>query len=55
MRKLRLMCGHIRIEKIRKQDIQDKLRLTSMVDKMRKVTLKCFGHIKRRKYVPEEV
>ncbi|PHU30868.1 hypothetical protein BC332_02961 [Capsicum chinense] len=38
----------IRRDKIRNEDISDKVGVASMVDKMRKATLRSFGHVKRR-------
>lgn len=31
----RWMCGNIKSDKIKKEDIQDKMRMTSVMDKMR--------------------
>lgn len=40
MRMLRLMCSHIRIDKIRNEDICDKVGVTSVVDMMREARLR---------------
>ncbi|KAG5610037.1 hypothetical protein H5410_021318 [Solanum commersonii] len=48
MRILRWMCGHTRSDKIRNEDIRDKVGVASMVDKMREERLRWFGHVKRR-------
>lgn len=42
------ICGHMKRKQIRKEDIQDKVGLTLVVDNMRKVKLRYFGHVKRR-------
>lgn len=34
------MCGHTWRDRIRNEDIRDKVRMTSVVDKMREVKLK---------------
>jgi len=48
MRMLRWMCGHTRSNKIRNEDIRDKLGVASVVDKMAKVRLRWFEHVKMR-------
>ncbi|XP_070035945.1 uncharacterized protein [Nicotiana tomentosiformis] len=53
MRMLRWMYGHTRLDKIRKDDIQEKVGVAPMDDKMREVRLRCFGHVRRRSiYAP---
>lgn len=42
MRMMRWMCGHIRLERIKNEDIQDKVEVASMVNKMREAILKWF-------------
>ncbi|KAG5572943.1 hypothetical protein H5410_062709, partial [Solanum commersonii] len=50
MRMLCRMCGHTRSDMIRNEDICDKVRVTSVEDKMRK---RWFGHVKiKYKYAP---
>ncbi|XP_059285302.1 uncharacterized protein LOC132038635 [Lycium ferocissimum] len=48
MRMLRWMCGHTRSNRIRNEDIRDKVGVASVEDKMREVRLRWFGHVKRR-------
>jgi len=48
MRMLRCLCGHTRSDKIRNDDIRFKVGVAFMVDKMKKVRLGWFGHVKRR-------
>lgn len=48
MRMLRWMCGHTRSDKIRNENIWNKVGVASVVDKMRKVRPRWFGHVKRR-------
>ncbi|XP_060189176.1 uncharacterized protein LOC132618126 isoform X2 [Lycium barbarum] len=48
MRMLRWMCGHTRSDRIRNEDIRDKVGVASVEDKMREARLRWFGHMKRR-------
>lgn len=41
------MCGHTKRDRIRNEDIRDKIGVT-FVDKMRKARLRQFGHVKKR-------
>lgn len=47
-------CGHTRCDKIKYEDIQDKVGVTFMVDKMRQVRLRWFGYVKRCGAHPSE-
>lgn len=42
------MRGHPRREKIRNEDIRGKVRVASVVDKMREARLRWFEHVKGR-------
>ncbi|KAF3665146.1 hypothetical protein FXO37_11164 [Capsicum annuum] len=42
------MCRHTRCIKNRNEDIRDKVIVASVVDKLREVTVRWFGHVKRR-------
>ncbi|KAG5611953.1 hypothetical protein H5410_023234 [Solanum commersonii] len=42
------MCVHTRRDKIKYEDLQYKVGVNSMVDKMREARLKWFGHVKWR-------
>ncbi|KAK4359316.1 hypothetical protein RND71_021545 [Anisodus tanguticus] len=42
------MCGHTMRDTIRNDDIQDKIRVALVEDKMRKVRLRWFGPVQRR-------
>ncbi|KAG5584674.1 hypothetical protein H5410_045108 [Solanum commersonii] len=42
------MCGPTRRDKIKNEDIWNKVGVTSMADKMREARLKWFGHAKKR-------
>nr|XP_033510858.1 uncharacterized protein LOC117275662 [Nicotiana tomentosiformis] len=48
MRILRWMCGHIRLDKVRNEDIREKVGVASMEDKMHEARLRWFGHVRRR-------
>lgn len=48
LRMLRQMYGHIRIDKIRNENIWVRLRVISVEDKMREARFRQFEHVKRR-------
>ncbi|XP_070025044.1 uncharacterized protein [Nicotiana sylvestris] len=48
MRMLRWMCGHTRMDKIRNDDIQEKVHVAPIDDKMGEARLRWFGHVQRR-------
>lgn len=48
MRMLRWMCLCTRRDKIRNKNIRGKVGMTSVIDKMREIELRWFGHVKRR-------
>ncbi|KAG5592758.1 hypothetical protein H5410_043272 [Solanum commersonii] len=42
------MCWHTRSDRIRNEDIWNKVRVTSVVDKLKEGRLRWFGNVKRR-------
>lgn len=48
MRMLKWMYGHTKSDKIRNKDIQNKVGMTTVVDKLREARLKWFEHVKKR-------
>ncbi|XP_070001946.1 uncharacterized protein [Nicotiana sylvestris] len=48
MRMLRWMCEHTRMDKIRNDDIREKVQVALIDDKMREARLIWFGHVQRR-------
>lgn len=45
---MRQMCGNIRRDNTWNENIGDKVGVVSLLDKMREVRFKWFGHVKRR-------
>ena len=45
---LRWMCGHMRLDRIRKDVVRDNIGLIPIKDKMREARVKWFSHIRRR-------
>ncbi|KAK4379657.1 hypothetical protein RND71_001519 [Anisodus tanguticus] len=48
MRMLRWICEHTRRDRIRNEDIRDKVRVASVEDKLWEARLRWFGHVQRR-------
>jgi hypothetical protein len=48
MRMLRWICGHTRRDRIRNDDIRDKLKVAPIQEKLVQHHLRWFGHIHRR-------
>ena len=42
------MCGNMRRDKVRKEDIRTKIGVASIEEKMRENRLRWFGHVRRR-------
>jgi len=47
MRMIRLICGHMRLDKIRNEVIRTKIGVASIEDKLREARLRWFGHLRR--------
>jgi len=45
---LRWMCGNMRKDKVRNEDIRTKIGVASIEEKMREHHLRWFGHVRRR-------
>jgi len=48
MRMMRWICGHTRCDGIRNEVIRGLVRVASVVDKLRELRLRLFGHVKRQ-------
>ncbi|XP_070026472.1 uncharacterized protein [Nicotiana sylvestris] len=48
MRMLMWICGHTRTDKIRNEDIREKVGVAHVDDKMWEARLRWFGHVQRR-------
>ena len=48
MRMLRWICGHTRMDRVRNDDIRDRLGVAPIEEKLLQHRLRWFGHIQRR-------
>jgi hypothetical protein len=48
MRMLRWICGHIRMDRVRNDDIRDRLGVAPIKEKLVQYQLRWFGHVQRR-------
>ena len=48
MRKLRWICGHTRIDRVRNDDMRDRLEVAPIEEKLVQHWLRWFGHVQRR-------
>ena len=48
MRMLRWICGHIKRDRIRNDDIRDRVRVAPIEEKLVQHRLRWFGHLRRR-------
>lgn len=42
------MCAHTQLDRIRNEEIRNKVKVAPIKDKMKETRLRWFGHIKRR-------
>ena len=50
MRKLRWMCGHTLMDRIKNQEFRDKFGVAPISGKMRENRLRWFGHVQRKTF-----
>lgn len=48
MRMIPWMCAHTQLDRIRNEEIRNKVKVAPIKDKMKETRLRWFGHIKRR-------
>ena len=48
IRMLRWICGHIRMDRVRSDDIRDRLEVAPIEEKLVQYWLRLFGHVQRR-------
>ena len=48
MRMLRWICGHTRMDRVRNDDIRDRLEVAPIEEKLVQHRLRWFGHVQRR-------
>ena len=48
MRMLRWICGHTRMDRVRNDDIRDRLGVAPIEEKLIQYRLRCFGHVQWR-------
>jgi hypothetical protein len=48
MRMLRWICGHTRMDRVRNDDIRDRLGVAPIEEKLVQHQLRWFGHVQRR-------
>ncbi|KAJ1262670.1 hypothetical protein BS78_09G127100 [Paspalum vaginatum] len=48
MRMLRWICGHTRLDRVRNDEIRDRLGVAPIEEKLIQHRLRCFGHVQRR-------
>ena len=50
MRMLRWICGHTRMDRVRNDDIRDRLEVAQIEEKLVQHRLMWFGHVQMRPY-----